>query len=222
MTERYASSPPCPLCVGSESSALDEIQGRRFYSCVACGLVHVSPSDWLTPEAERAHYQLHENDPADVRYRRFLDRLAVPLLTHLQPGMVGLDYGSGPGPTLPIMLQERGFDMAVYDPFFSPDPRVLDGRYDFVTCTEVAEHFFSPRREFTRFTQLLRPGGVLAVMTEVLDENRVFSQWSYARDPTHVCFYREMTLTWLATFMSASLTRPHANVALFQFSSCRR
>src|SRR5690606_23160739 len=86
MTERYASSPPCPLCVGSESSALDEIQGRRFYSCVACGLVHVSPSDWLTPEAERAHYQLHENDPADVRYRRFLDRLVVPLLTHLQPG----------------------------------------------------------------------------------------------------------------------------------------
>ena len=36
-------------------------------------------------------------------------------------------------------------------------------------CSETAEHFREPRVEFARFDALLRPGGVLGVMTGMLE-----------------------------------------------------
>jgi len=63
---------------------------------------------------------------------------------------------------------------------------------------------------------LLVPGGVLAVMTEVLMPERDLATWAYARDPTHVCFYRPETFRWIAELLGAELTRPHANVAIFR------
>jgi len=49
---------------------------------------------------------------ADPRYRRFLARLAEPLIAHLPKGARGLDFGCGPGPTLSLMLREAGFACA--------------------------------------------------------------------------------------------------------------
>jgi len=91
-----------------------------------------------------------------------------------------------------------------------------DQAYDFITCTETAEHFVDPRAEFDRFDVLLRPGGWLGVMTEVLDEDRIFETWRYARDPTHVCFYGRRTFDWIADRFGWALERPHPNVALFR------
>ena len=42
-----------------------------------------------------------------------------------------------------------------------------------------AEHFFEPGAELRRLDALLRPGGWLGIMTELLDEQRVFAQWRY-------------------------------------------
>jgi hypothetical protein len=42
------------------------------------------------------------------------------------------------------MLAEAGHAMALYDPFFRPDPAALERDYDFITCTETAEHFHHP------------------------------------------------------------------------------
>lgn len=184
--------------------------------CPTCGLVHLDPSQRLEADLERRHYGSHENDPGDHRYRAFLDRLVAPLAARLPTGALGLDYGSGPGPTVPVMLEELGFSMAIYDPFFAPDPGPLDRRYDFITCTEVAEHFFHPRGEFERFSGLLRPGGHLAIMTEILREDTAFESWRYARDPTHVCFYRDRTMEWIAAKHGWTLDCPHPNVAIFQ------
>lgn len=166
--------------------------------------------------AELAHYRTHRNDPADAGYRAFLSRLLDPLLTRLPPGAVGLDYGSGPGPTLGVMLAEVGFQTALYDPFFAPDVEALLRSYDFITCTEVAEHFFEPGAEFQRLDALLLPGGWLGLMTEVLRDGRSFGDWWYARDPTHVCFYRPQTLEWIASRFGWRLEVPHPNVALFR------
>jgi SAM-dependent methyltransferase len=110
------------------------------------------------------------------------------------------------------MLEEQGFPTAIYDPFYAPDTGVLTRTYDFVTCTETAEHFHTPRQEFQRLAQLLRPGGVLAVMTQILEDGTDFSQWRYAMDITHVCFYRSRTMEWIAAAFEFDLQRPHANV----------
>jgi hypothetical protein len=209
-------SPPCPLCGESGSRPHAEAHGRAYWACPQCSLVHVAPEGRPSPEAERRHYETHENDPEDPRYRAFLDRLALPLAGRLAPGAEGLDYGSGPGPALARMLSERGFPTAVYDPLFAPDESVLGRTYDFVTCTETAEHFFRPGEEFRRLGGLLRPGGWLGVMTEVVDEARPFADWRYARDPTHVCFYRAETLAWIAREHGWDLERPYRNVALFR------
>ncbi|MEX2467988.1 MAG: class I SAM-dependent methyltransferase [Gemmatimonadota bacterium] len=206
----------CPLCGSAGAPLFAEAGGRAYHRCELCGLVFLHPSFRLDPRDERARYETHENDPADPRYRAFLDRLAEPLVERLPPGGEGLDYGSGPGPTLSVMLEERGFTMTVYDPFFAPDAQVLGRRYDFVTCTETAEHFFEPGLEFERFDGLLRPGGWLGVMTGLLTPDIVFEDWWYVRDPTHVCFYTPETLGWIAERHGWRLVIPRPNVALFE------
>jgi hypothetical protein len=209
-------TPACPLCGAAAERPPVPVHGRRFLSCGLCRLTFVAPADRPTAEAERAHYGTHRNDPDDPRYRAFLARLADPLVARLPPGAWGLDYGCGPGPVLAAMLRERGFRVALYDPFFAPDPAVLRQTYAFVTCTETVEHFFSPAEEFARLDALLRPGGLLGVMTELLEEGRALEGWRYARDPTHVSFYHEETLRWIAGWYGWTLERPGRNVALFR------
>jgi 2-polyprenyl-3-methyl-5-hydroxy-6-metoxy-1,4-benzoquinol methylase len=96
------------------------------------------------------------------------------------------------------MMEERGHHMTVYDPLFAPDISALERQYDFVTCTEVVEHFHQPAREFELLASLVRPGGVLAIMTSLLHDGIDFQKWHYRRDPTHVSFYRRHTFIWLA------------------------
>lgn len=205
----------CPLCRGPAVEELARVHGDPYLRCARCALTFLHPGRRPSRAEERARYEEHENDPADARYRAFLDRLAAPLSERLSPGMEGLDYGAGPGPTLSVMLEERGFPMQVWDPFFAPDPRVLEARYDFVTCTETAEHFFEPGEEFRRLDGLLRRPGWLGVMTRVLEDDTAFADWWYVRDPTHVSFYRPETLAWIAEAHGWRLEMPSPSVALF-------
>jgi SAM-dependent methyltransferase len=212
----------CPLCESTAVTGLEVAHGRRFLRCDDCRLTFVHADDHLAALDELEHYRTHENDPGDPGYRRFLARLAEPLAARLPAGASGLDFGCGPGPALARMMSERGHTMAVYDPFFAPDRAVLAGRYDFVTCTEVVEHFRRPGEEFARLAGLLRPGGWLGVMTEIPVDQPPVSEWRYARDPTHVCFYRPETLGWIAGRFGWRLERPAQNVALFRAPRLRR
>jgi len=205
----------CPLCAAPDAGPFAETRTARYLRCPACELTFMAPEHRPGPEAERAHYGTHENDPDDPGYRAFLDRLAAPLAERLAPAAAGLDYGCGPGPTLSRMLEERGFSVALHDPFFAPNPAALLRDYDFVTASEVAEHFFHPGAEFRRLDGLLRPGGWLGVMTEMAHDGRDFARWRYARDPTHVAFYREATLRWIAGRFGWRLHLPAPGVALF-------
>lgn len=165
---------------------------------------------------EYAHYLHHENDPGDPRYRRFLSKLADPLLARLPPGSQGLDYGCGPGPALAAMLREAGHEVALYDPFFVPDPSPLAGTYDFVTCTEVAEHFHDPATDFERLRALVRAGGWLAIMTCFQTDDARFADWHYRKDPTHVVFYRATTFRHLARRWRWSCESPAKDVVLMR------
>ena len=168
----------------------------------------VDPDSHLSPEQERAEYDLHENDPGDERYRSFLGRLAKPLLERLEPGMHGLDYGCGPGSTLSVMLTGRGMVVDDYDPIYATDIRLLQRRYDFVTSTEVVEHFCQPAVAWRQLASLVRPGGWLGIMTLLAPgDAESFSQWWYKNDPTHVSFYTANTFAWLADPMGLAVKR---------------
>ena len=122
----------------------------------------------------------------------------MPLSARLLPGATGLDFGCGPGPTLSLMLTEQGFPTAIYDPIYANDPEVLQARYDFISCTEAAEHFTAPGLEFSRIFSMINSQGILAIMTKRVIDRQAFAQWHYKIDPTHVCFFSDETFLWLA------------------------
>lgn len=205
----------CPVCASTADHFLT-IKGQDYFRCPACAARFLEPTHRPSREDEHTHYLHHDNDPDDPRYRRFLSKLADPLIERLLPGSRGLDYGCGPGPALAAILQEAGHDMALYDPFFAPDPAPLHGTFDFVTCTEAAEHFHAPAQEFDRLRQLVRPGGWLAIMTCFQTEDSRFEAWHYRKDPTHVVFYREETFRYLATCWGWTCEIPAKDVALMR------
>ena len=191
-------STTCPVCRAPTAQLFQRIDGRQYRRCGACEARFLDACQRPSRQDELAHYLHHENDADDPRYRGFLSKLAEPLMCRLSPGLSGLDYGCGPGPALVAMLSEAGHAMSIYDPFFFPDPAPLEGTYDFITCTEVAEHFHHPAEEFDRLGRMLRPGGRLAVMTCFQTDDARFADWHYRKDPTHVVFYREATFHTIA------------------------
>lgn len=192
------------------------VGGSSYRRCGTCHATFLNPDRRLLPEEEYALYCLHRNDPVDEKYRQFLSKLADPLLERLPPCADGLDYGCGPGPALACMLRESGHRVSLFDLYFFPNQEELEVSYDFITCTETAEHFRRPAEEFAKFDRMLRPGGWLAVMTCFQDNDDRFASWYYRRDPTHVVFYRETTLRHLAGRFGWSCEIPVKDVALMQ------
>ncbi|WP_374763701.1 class I SAM-dependent methyltransferase [Yunchengibacter salinarum] len=188
----------CPLCGGGKGAAWHRDHWRPYWRCAACLLVFVPAPFHLDARAEKAEYDAHDNRVDDPGYRRFLSRLADPVLDRLTPGARVLDFGCGPGPALLAMLREAGHDARGYDPFYAPDPAPLSGRYDAITLSEVAEHLAAPGAVFRRLWGLLEPGAFLAVMTKRQTAPEAFARWHYIRDRTHVCFFHDTTVHWLA------------------------
>ena len=189
----------CPLCGACDLALFFQADKQQYYQCPQCALIVMDPDGYLSKEQEKREYDLHQNSPDDQRYRKFLSRLALPLLDLLEPSRRrGLDYGCGPGPTLSAMLEEAGCRMSLFDPFYFPSTSVFAGVYDFITCTEVFEHFKNPAKELELVLSLLEPKGCLAVMTKLSTGRADFSRWHYRFDATHVSFFSRGTFRFIA------------------------
>ena len=210
----------CPLCLSGAITPYYEDGKRPYLQCECCYLVFVSSAYWLSPDEEKAEYDLHENNADDQGYRQFLSRLSEPLSERLDLSLVGdcngLDFGCGPGPTLSLMLEEKGAAMALYDPFYFNEKTVLDGTYDFICATEVVEHLSDPKKEFAQLFSMLKSGGWLGLMTKMVKNQQAFSQWHYINDQTHICFYSRATFEFIAAQVGASVTFVTNDVILLQ------
>ncbi len=233
-------SPTCPLCgTGQGAVFFEGTSGafrdhpRIYFRCGTCDLIFASVSQLLSPQDEKAEYDRHQNSPEDQGYRRFLGRLYKPLQQRLEDNSHGLDFGSGPGPTLSVMLEEAGHSVALYDPFYAPDTSVLQQTYDFITATEVVEHLHYPRRDLEHLWRCLKPGGWLGIMTKLAhpgdeqgngkialktgDTHRTtFATWHYKDDLTHVCFFSRRSFLWLSRLWRCQLTFIGNDVILLQ------
>ncbi len=208
---------PCPLCGEGQASLFYEDKRRPYLRCAHCALVFVPPDFYLSAQAEKAEYDLHDNQVDDSGYRRFLQRAWQPLQPLLDQGSQILDFGCGPGPALAAMMQEAGMQVSVYDHFYFPDSDVLKaGKYHAVTATEVIEHLHAPADVFSQWLNLLLPKGYLVVMTKLVKDAEAFAGWHYKNDPTHVCFFSEQTFAWLASQYGLKMTMCAADVVLFQ------
>jgi len=178
--------------------------------------VFVPPAHRLARAAEYAEYCRHRNSLHDDGYRRFLWRLADPLLQRLPAASRGLDFGCGPAPLLALLLARNGHRVALHDSFFCPSPRHLVLNYRFVTASEVVEHLHHPGAVLHRLWGCVDPGGWLAVMTKLVRDREAFRHWHYIRDPTHVCFFSRATWQWWAQRQGATLHVVDADVVLLQ------
>ena len=192
-----AENPACPLCRGGDIAEYHRDQRRDYLHCGTCDLVFVPPARHLSPQAQKAYYDLHDNQPDDAGYRRFLGRLFEPLNQRLARGARGLDAGCGPGPALAAMFAEAGYPVALYDPIYAPDASVLKGPYDFISLSEVVEHMAEPGRDLDRLWAALGPGGWLGIMSKRVRDPAAFKTWHYITDPTHISYFSEVTFRWL-------------------------
>ena len=206
----------CPLCTAEEVVEYHRDQRRAYLQCSVCQLVFVPEGFHLSNDQEKAEYDLHENDPQDLGYRSFLNRLAKPLLATLQPGSQGLDFGSGPGPCLSLMLEEQGHTVALYDLYYANHPELFESQYDFITATEVVEHLAKPLFELDRLWGMLKPGGQLAIMTKLVASPEKFANWHYKSDPTHISFFSVTTFDYLGQLWGSAPQFIGADVIIFQ------
>ena len=88
--------------------------------------------------------------------------------------------------------------MAVYDPHYAPDAAVLAEAYGFITASEVLEHLHEPGEVLDQLISILKPGGLLGLMTGMVRDRPAFAKWNYIRDLTHVCFFSRATFNWIA------------------------
>src|SRR5690606_9942045 len=154
-----------------------EANGKLYHICGNCRLIFLDPQFFISIEEENQRYQSHNNDPNDERYLTHLRKLTDPLKEYLKPGMVGLDYGCGEGKPISHILEQSGITVKNYDLFFFEDKDLLKDKYDFITCTETAEHFHQPAKEFNLFSEMLKTGGILGIMTNFYSDDTDFERW---------------------------------------------
>lgn len=193
----------CKIC-GSSVEPLEYGQAGSkahavYYFCGDCRFISKDSSFYLESEKERQRYLLHINTAQDSAYvemlKQFLDTAVLP---YVQPGGEALDYGCGPGPVLAGLLKEAGFDTNIYDIFFEPEKVFVGKTYDLITCTEVVEHLADPMETLMLLKSLLKPGGILAIMTMFHQGVEHFKSWWYRRDATHISFFHPETFRTIA------------------------
>ena len=202
----------CRLCTTSVLPFCS-YQGREYHRCTECGLIQLKQAQCPSPKQELEEYQLHRNDPFDKGYRKFLSKVTNPMLEWLSHSSSNattiLDFGSGPGPTIAVVLAEQGWPVTNYDPFFAPKQDVLLERYDLISCTEVVEHFHDPKTSWEILLSLRKPQGHLVVMTQPSDRyysESTFREWRYIREKSHIAFYHSQTMVWIANTYGLQLS----------------
>jgi 2-polyprenyl-3-methyl-5-hydroxy-6-metoxy-1,4-benzoquinol methylase len=79
----------------------------------------------------------------------------------------------------------------------------------------VIEHVSRPNEVWSLLSDLLLPGGLLAVMTKRVATSERFKNWHYKNDRTHICFYSEATFEWLSSQLELEYEVVGDDVVLF-------
>ncbi len=190
----------CPLCHSKSISEYLSLSKAYYSICDICSLIYLDAQFFMKPKAERHRYAQHNNTIENSGYVNFFKPLIKELNSRLTSPSIGLDYGCGPGPVLSELLIKQGYVVDVFDPFFFPNCKFKE-EYNFILCTEAMEHFFYPKVEFEKMAKLLKnKESSLYLMTEIWQKKSKleFERWYYRRDPSHVCFYQEETILYLA------------------------
>ncbi len=189
----------CKVCNANTTVLSHPIFGDYFYCC-NCDFISKDKSNLLDENEEKIRYSSHKNSIEDQEYvdyfNRFLNESVMPFVGE---GKKALDFGSGPAPVLAQILEQKfNYKMDIYDYYFSPEEVFIGKHYDLITSTEVVEHLSDPLLYFNLFSKLLRPRGILAIMTQFHNNDEAhFLKWPYIRDRSHISFYTPKTMKYI-------------------------
>ncbi|HKQ85025.1 MAG TPA: methyltransferase domain-containing protein, partial [Steroidobacteraceae bacterium] len=214
--ENAAPSPAedsCPIC-GRAGAALwlrapDRFHGRQMeytlLRCRSCSLVWLShpPKPQEMPEHYTEAYDRLISAAGQNSPSRWVDRKAA-LTQYKQSGSI-LDLGCSSGAFLESLSAAGwtlyGIEMSAESAktaqnrtgakVFAGDILEADfppASFDVITCFDVLEHLFEPRRVMGKVAEWLKPGGIFYVLVPNIDsaEGRVFgSYWHGLELPRH-------------------------------------
>jgi SAM-dependent methyltransferase len=191
---------------------------RKYFRCSLCELVFIHHTQLPVREMELARYNEHNNDLSSLAYLSYLDRLAAPVVEKLAIGEIkGLDFGCGPVEGMRHLLEPRGYEISSYDPYFFPETKLINNDYDFVLCSEVVEHFFEPAKGLAEIDELVKSGGFIGISSRLYPKSsEEFRNWGYRRDPTHVVFFSELTVKWVAKKFGWELINLNSPIWIFR------
>lgn len=216
----------CPSCGHASPKewllAPDRLHGRKekytLVRCPECSLV------WLRnpprPEEMSRHYtaaydkmisDAGENSPGRWRDRN------IALAPYKQSGSL-LDLGCSSGAFLQSLRGEHwklfGIEMSPESAnqarnrtgaqIFTGDILKADfapGSFDVITCFDVFEHLYEPKKIITKIAEWLKPNGIFYVLVPNIDsaEGRVFrTYWHGLELPRHLFHYSPTSLRYLA------------------------
>lgn len=191
--------------------------GDKYYHCPKCSLYFAEANIFPAREEEKERYSQHNNNKNDPGYLKYLKNSTIFLQEYLKPEFKGLDFGCGPGPAMKEALSDLNKNIESFDPYFNNDKKLLDSKYDFITCIEAAEHFYKPSEVFQTINTLMKSGSLLNIRTEFYDNQFSLDSWWYRKDPTHVCFYNDNFFEKLAKKMNWKIIESDQNnMILFQ------
>lgn len=229
----------CPICGHNGARewlrAPDRLHGRReqytLLRCPGCSLV------WLSQPPKPAQMHMHyteaydrlisaagENSPGRWRARN------SALSPYKQSGAL-LDLGCSSGTFLQTLAGKDwdlfGIEMSAESAkqaraksgasVFVGD--ILDAQFppasfDIITCFDVFEHLYEPRRVMAKVAEWLKPGGIFYVLVPNVDgaEARVFgSYWHGLELPRHLFHYSPVSLEFLAKSAGLLTVSLHTN-----------
>lgn len=185
----------CPLC--SHEASLFYQNAENYFQCKECHSIFTDTNARLNMAQEKERYELHSDDVQDKGYQNFVSPMTSAIISDYTQKSMGLDFGAGIGPIISKVVQDAGYNIKQYDPFFHNYPELLREKYDYVACCEVVEHFYHPHKEFGVLKSLLDEGAKLYIMTNLYDESIDFAKWYYKNDMTHVFFYTKESFEWI-------------------------
>ncbi len=208
----------CKICGSTTTELLDAQLKVTYDVCHKCDFISKQKDYHLNPNIEKQRYSTHNNFPSNEGYVKIFKSMLELHVKPLKNVKKALDFGSGPYPTLKLMLSDMGFEAHDFDPFFNNNDEFKDHKYDLITTTEVIEHMSDPMKELELLISLLNNNGYLLIMTNYrkmdLEE---FLKWWYRRDHTHVSFFNERTFNYIKDYFSLiEVSNNNKNIIVLQ------
>lgn len=206
-------SMPCAVCRGAAGFFLKNNEsGRNFFRCAGCGYIFAAPDEQrLSHEEERAFFKGQwERTPDGGNAGCYPHILSLAQSCGIAP-VKALDFGCGNAGLIRFLrangIPAYGIDRVPVDndmrPFVFEDfGKLPDMKFDLITAIEVFEHLPDPAPVLDELLARLSPEGFLFITTALTNRAmahiKYFPHWIYQKDSTHIGFFAERTMEYLA------------------------